>query len=364
MQASRKPPIIQEAAVHIRKGNLMKKRKQYSAEYISFLCGEIKLIIKAGISLNDAFRIMANEENDINLSEDLRIISEKLDYGESINDVLIESGRFPSYMTDMISFGYATGYMEEVFEGLETHYRTEAELRTRIRTAASYPLILSVMMLCVIGVLVVKVLPVFKNVFEQLGGEMSPLAEFLLDAGVFIGEHLWIPLAVCAAAAAGFAAAVLRSRRKGRMTVFMTGKVSRMAGAARFTSAIAMAASSGMSIEEAVDMSAAMEADSDISEQIAAIKKSIEEGNSISDAMKASGLYSDIYIRMIALGNSAGSLDTVLREISDRLNKTVNEKLDEAAGRIEPVLVIILSAVTGAVLLSVMLPLTDIMSTL
>ena len=123
-----------------------------------------------------------------------------------------------------------------------------------------------------------------------------------------------------------------------------------------------MAVSSGLSIDEAVEMAVKMDFDKDTKAAILNIKESMDEGTEFADAMKESGLFSNIYNRMIGLGARSGSMDRVLEEVSERMDREVSNELDSLVGKIEPTMVIILSVITGAILLSVMLPLMGIMN--
>lgn len=338
------------------------KKRQFSTEYISFLCAQIRLILKAGISLDEAFAMMASEETDRETKAALEEISNRIDLGDPLEDVLRESGRFPKHVSDMVAMGYSTGYLEEVFGQLAKYYDRETRLKASVRSAVTYPAVLLVMMVCVILILIVKVLPVFKSVFDQLGGSMSGLATGLMNVGVFLGNHVAAVVVVLVVLAAGFAALVVRSRKEGRMTVFMTGRLQRMAGAARFAAAMSMAVSSGLSLDEGVSMAAEMDFDKNTKAAILKARESMEQGLTFAETMKETGLFSSIYNRMIALGYQSGSIDTVLSEVSERMDQSVNDELDSMVAKIEPTMVIILSVITGAILLSVMLPLMGIMN--
>lgn len=341
-----------------------KRNRYFSAGYIAFLCSEIRLIVRSGIPLEEAFSIMAEEESDKETADVLRTIARRIGEGDSLRDVFEESGKFPAHMTDMITMGYSTGYLEEVFAQLAKYYDRETRLRDSIRNAVAYPAVLLVMMLFVIFILVIKVLPVFKSVFDQLGGSMSGLASGLMNVGVFIGDHAIAAAAVVAVIIAACAALTVKRHRDGRITVFMTNRMQRMEGSARFAAVMSMAVSSGLSIDEAVDMAVNMDFDRDTKAAIEKIKGSMDKGDEFAETLKDSGLFSNIYNRMIGLGAKSGNMDQVLEEVSERMDRAVSDELDALVGKIEPTIVIILSVVTGAILLSVMLPLMGIMNSI
>lgn len=338
------------------------KVKQFSAEYISFLCAELKMILAGGISLDEALLMMADEEKDSEAAKVLREMGEKISMGEPLNEVFSECGRFPRHMTDMIGIGYRSGRLEEVFGELSGYYDREYRLKNSIKSAVTYPAVLIALMFCVVLVLMIKILPVFKSVFDQLGGGVSPLAGTLMKAGVLMGENLIVVLAVVAAVVAVLVAMTVKSRKAGRPTVFMTKSLAKKASAARFASAVSMAVSSGLSLDETFDVAASMDFDKETLDAIGRAQENMRENYDFAEALGASGLYSNIHTRMIAMGYRSGNLDQVLAEVADIMSEDVNAELDALAGKVEPTLVIILSVVIGIILLSVMLPLMDIMS--
>lgn len=339
-----------------------KRNNYFLPEYLSFLCSEIRLILKSGIPLEEAFSIMSEEEQDSGTSQILSSIARRIGEGDSLQEVFEESGKFPSYMTDMITMGYSTGYLEDVFAQLAKYYDRETRLRESIRNAVAYPAVLLVMMLCVVFILIIKVLPVFKSVFDQLGGSMSEPAAALMNAGAFAENHIAAVVLFIAAVAVICTAVTIKRHREGRITVFMTDRLQRMEGSARFAAVMSMAVSSGLSIDEAVEMASEMDFDKETKCAIIKVKEAMEQGGEFSETLKESGLFSNIYNRMIGLGAKSGNMDQVLEEVSERMDQAVSDELDSLVGRIEPTMVITLSVVTGMILLSVMIPLMGIMN--
>jgi type IV pilus assembly protein PilC len=324
----------------------------------------MRLIVKSGIPLEEALGIMSDEEDDADIAAILADISKKIGQGDPLQEAFRESGKFPDYMTDMITMGYSTGYLEEVFAQLARYYDRETRLRDSIRSAIAYPAVLFVMMVCVILILIIKVLPVFKSVFDQMGGNMSGMAAAIMNAGVLIKEHAAVSAAAAAALVVGLLLVAYKRHREGRITILMTRRLQRLEGSARFAAVMSMAVSSGLSINEAVDMAAGMDFDRDTHAAIVMIKDSMDRGDAFDDSLRESGLFSNIYNRMISLGAKSGNMDKVLEEVSEHMDRAVSEELDSLTGKIEPTMVIILSVITGIILLSVMLPLTDIMNTI
>lgn len=340
------------------------KKQRFSAEYIAFLCSELKLTIRSGLSLNEAFAVMAEEEPDKTAAETLKIISQKLENGDSLQEAIESSQCFPKHVADMVGIGYSTGYLEEVFEQLAKYYDREARLKESARNAVAYPAVLLVMMICVAAILILKVLPVFKSVFDQLGGSMSGLTSFMMNAGLFISAHAAATAVILLILAAAFTAFAVKKHREGCATVFITKRMQRSAGSAGFAAAMSMAVSSGLSIDEAVEIASNMEFDKETSAAIVGIKSAMDEGMTFAESIAKSTMFSSAYNRMIALADRSGSMDAALSEISERMDRTLNDDIESLISKIEPALVITLSVFTGVILLSVMLPLINIMSSI
>ena len=151
----------------------MASRKTLSQAELSAFCEQIAMVIRAGLPIYYGISILRDESPDKETAALLNQIYEPMEGGSTLFDALSMTGVFPSYMLHMIRFGETAGRLEEVLVSLSNYYEREAEIRDSIKHAVTYPLIMTAMMLFVIFVMIAKVVPVFSQVYAELGQDLT-----------------------------------------------------------------------------------------------------------------------------------------------------------------------------------------------
>lgn len=280
----------------------------------------------------------------------------------------LPANAFPPYMAGLVRMGEETGRLEQALYALSDYYYKKDARARRIRSALSYPLVLAALMLAVAGILLVKVLPVFDRVYASLGGSMTGAAGTLLSFGQALGSALPVLLAVLAVLlAACVATALVPSLRTAFLSAVKRAMGDkgpfRAANDARFAQAMAMGLASGMPLDEAVKLSSGLNAGVPAAEaRYARCQALVESGEAVTDALSASGALPADACALLSLGQSSGTVDSLMASISDRLSAEADEAVDKISARVEPALVLASTLIAGAILVSVMLPLMDVMA--
>ena len=330
---------------------------------------ELYLIVQSGITLNEGLLLLAEDENDESVKNILKNIYDRIDVGTDITTAFSADGVFPSYMVNMIGIGERTGRLDSVFRALSLYYDRQVAISRTIKSAVVYPSILFAMMLAVIAVLVIMVLPIFNNVFTQLGSTMSPLAQAFMNFGAALSSGRWVILAVVAVILIlCLLIRFLPSMRK-RFALFSGNIFAKMTlgkktGRARFASALAMTLASGLDIDSSMEMAQKLCGDSPIANNVQKCRDLVKDGMPFADAIAEMSLFDPIYCRMLSIGVKTGSADLVMDDIARRSEEAVEIAIEKTIGKVEPILVVAMSFLVGLVLLSVMLPLMDIMSSI
>ncbi|SFQ36230.1 type IV pilus assembly protein PilC [Lachnospiraceae bacterium XBB1006] len=346
------------------------KKVNLSKEYLSAFTLQMSLLIHAGINLADGMHLLAEDEKNPSVKALLISMANQMDDGVQLSEAMRNSGSFPDYVINMTITGEATGRTEAAFQAMSDHYETQRRLNERIRSAILYPAVLLVLMLIIIGVLLIKVLPIFETVYQQLGGNLKGMGASLFKIGrgldaalpvigivtlliVLIGIFVW-----CSPSARyGIV--------KGYKKIFGDRGITKRVGMARFASALSMGMLSGLPMEEAMKMAMNFHEESKvIKNRYEECLSKLEAGNPLADSLRETKIFAPMYCRMIALGVKSGAGDSIMAEIAKRLEDDAMQAIDEAVARIEPTIVIITSVVVGVILLAVMLPLMNIMSTI
>lgn len=341
-----------------------------SYEEISYFCEELAWMIHAGVSVGDGLHLMAQEEGDKQWKERLSKMSFQADDSIILSKIIKEEDCFPPYVAGLISVGEATGKLEESLHALAVYYGERSRINKRVRSAFLYPTILMILMLIVMLVLLTRVLPVFRSIFASLGGSMEGVAGGLYRLGVWLNAGMpyvcgifgvVVLLILAFSASQSFRDYVLTLWRKS------TGEkgVARKLNEAAIAQTMAMGLSSGLPLEETLGLTEEIMGNvPEIQKCCRECRQKLEDGESLIYALRSTQILPSAACRLISLGIQSGNGDVVMQEVAERLSSEADEALEARVAAIEPTLVLVTSIMVGAILLSVMLPLMNIMESI
>lgn len=345
------------------------KPKKLTSSEISTFCKQMSLLLKAGIAPTDGIDILEKDTKDASGKEILNSLSQVLHSGETFHVALEMSGVFPDYVIHMVTIGEESGNMDTVMESLSDYYDREENIEGSIKSAVSYPLIMVFMMLIVVMVLVTKVLPIFQQVFTQLGTSMSGFAQSLLNIGNALNRYSVVLVVLLVLFAVLFIYFFATSSGKANFRKLMqklhiTRKLMQDIETERFASGMVLTLSSGMDTFEGLSLVKKLVTSEAMKEKIENCRNLLLDGDSFPEALDKCGIFNSFYSRMIMVGFQSGAMDQSMKQVSERIEKDTEKRIYSLISIIEPTLVIILSLIVGMVLLSVILPLMGIMSTI
>ena len=237
-----------------------KMKKMISHEDISSICLELSLLLHAGIGVGDALALLL-EESSQEYEELLTGIAKEVDEGAALSAALRNTGRFPVYVAGLVEVGEQAGRTEEALRALSGYYEYRTRLDRRVRSALLYPAVM--LMLMLIAVLLIKVVPIFEDVYRSLGGRLTGMAGSLLSLGRLLDRImpvLWVLLAAFVlffgvfAVSGAFREKILSWWRNLWGDKGIAGRMN----TARLAQALSMGMSSGLSLEEAVALAAGL----------------------------------------------------------------------------------------------------------
>ena len=171
---------------------------------LSSFCRQMSMILSAGISPLEGLSLMEEESASLEEKQLLKAMEEEYLQSASLYRSFQTVGIFPDYMLHMIHIGEQSGRLDEVMVSLASHYDREAGIAASLKNAVIYPFVMILMMIAVIFILIIKVLPIFQQVFEQLGQEMSGFSRSVVDFGIALNRYSTVCIAVFAVIAVLF----------------------------------------------------------------------------------------------------------------------------------------------------------------
>ena len=330
-------------------------------------CSQMAIILKSGISSIEGITIMLDEAQHDDEKQLLTQMQETLLQTGSLHESMANTNVFPSYLLNMVQIGEQTGKLDDVMDSLGRYYEKEANLAQTLKNAVTYPLIMLAMMILVILVLITKVMPVFNQVFEQLGTQMTGFSRVILHIGTFINTHaiIFIGILVVVVAAVIF---LLKSSKGQKIFRSLLDKfsnsreLSQKISAYRFSNGMALTLSSGLTPEDCLALTAELTEQASFRSKLDKCRASISQGGDLCETLLENGIFSGTYARMATIASRTGVLDEVMGKIAAQYEEDIDARISGLIAAIEPTLVIILSVIVGVILLSVMLPLMGIMA--
>ena len=345
------------------------RSKKLDATVLSGFCAEVALMLGSGMALYDGIAALHESAPAGPQAEVYARLSENIAETGSLGEALGADDCWPRYLAHMAAVGERTGRLEEVMEGLSGYYEREARVREAVASAAAYPMILGAMLVVIVLVMILKVLPVFRQVLGSMGVGMTEAGLALMRLGTGAG---WAVLALVALllAAALAVAVLLRTRLRERVLSALRRcfpPVQRLSGrlsASRVASVLAMALSGGFRPDEAMELASSVLTDAAARQTLDAARAKMDAGEPFADALSGTGLFGTVHGRMIRMGIAAGREDQVMGRIARVCEEQVEDGIDGLVSVIEPTLVALMCIVIGAVLLSVMLPMAGMLTSL
>lgn len=344
------------------------KRKLSNTEISSF-CDQTALILSAGITPVDGMRILLSDTKDSQGREIISAILDVCERGEKFSEALKTTGVFPDYVINMVQIGEEAGNTDGVMRALADYYTKEEMISDSLKSALRYPLIMIAMMLVVIVVLITKVLPIFNQVFIQLGSEITGFSRSLLSLGNHIRRYSIVFISILAILAL-LGILFTRTRRGKRVSrdllarLPLTRSFFEKIASGRFANGMALTLSSGLDTYDSLDMVTQLVDNPNMAAKIQNCKKLITGGDNFSEAVAKAQIFSNLHAKMIAVGFKTGNVDVVMNKIAENYEKETSDRIYSIIAVLEPTLVIILSLIVGLILLSVILPLMGIMSSI
>ena len=332
------------------------------------LCRQLALLMHSGVTAGDGLNLLAEGEENKKIRALLEGMTAAVDGGAYLSQAFEETGCFTAYVTGLLQVGEQVGRTEETLNALADYYEDKERMERQLVSSLTYPAILLLLMAVVIIILLSQVLPVFNDIYASLGGSLTGVAGGLLLLGRLIDKAIPALCALLVAVLCALLVMLLHGGLRKRAAAYFAARwgdrgIFRRMNNARFAQALSMGFASGMPLEDAADLAALLLRDVPAVEaRCRKCSELLQQGEELSAALAAGELMPPSTCRLLTLGLRSGMGDSVMESISRRMQEETHEELERMVSRIEPALVLVTSVLVGMILMSVMLPLMNIMT--
>lgn len=336
---------------------------------LAIFCRQFSVIINAGITIVEAISILRDQTEKRSLRDVLDAVHEQMQKGRVLSEaLLLYPDVFPDFLTSMVKVGEASGSLDQVLNRLADYYERDNKVRRKVRTAMTYPMILGILTIGVVILLLVKVLPMFSGILSGVGGQMPLLTQVLMGISNFmVANFLMIAIILV------FIIAALSYWFKSeggrlwfdriKLTLPAIKKTTIKVITSRFARSMGMLLKSGIPIINAMEIMGNLIGNKAVEEKFKGCREEIKEGKGIAMPIRKLEIFPPLLIHMIAVGESTGELDEMLARTAGFFDEEVEESIDKLTAMIEPAMIIVMAAVIGTIILSIMLPMISILGT-
>jgi type IV pilus assembly protein PilC len=344
------------------------KDKAVAAKNLAIFTRQFSVMIDAGLPLVQCLEILGNQEEDKNFSAVILSTRAEVESGASLADAMRKHPKaFDDLFTNMIAAGEAGGILDTILKRLAVYIEKAVKLKGQVKSAMIYPIAVISIATLVVGVILWKVIPTFANLFAGLGAEL-PLPTRVVIA---LSNNLvrFGPFVIVGLCAMGYGFKAYYATPGGRKTidalslkVLVIGPLLRKIAVARFCRTLSTLLASGVSILEALDITARTSGNAVVEEGILTTRKSIERGETIAEPLKKTAVFPSMVVQMIGVGEATGALDTMLAKIADFYEEEVDVAVAGLLTLLEPIMIAFLGGVVGGIVIAMYLPIFDLIS--
>ena len=363
-------PVKEKAAAKAPKAGKPAKVKSVSAKSLAVFTRQFSVMIDAGLPLVQCLEILGTQEEDKNFGRVILETRAEVENGASLADAMRKNPKvFDALFTNMIAAGEAGGILDTILKRLATYIEKAVKLKNQVQSAMIYPIAIILIATVVVGVILWKVIPTFATLFAGLGAEL-PLPTRVVIA-LSNGLVRYGPFVLVGIGGLVFALQAWYRTPGGRMTVDgimlkapVFGPMMRKIAVARFCRTLATLLASGVSILEALDITARTAGNAVVERALNVTRKSIEGGETIANPLKETAVFPPMVVQMISVGEATGALDTMLGKIADFYEEEVDVAVAGLLTLLEPLMIAVLGGIVGGIVIAMYMPIFALISNL
>ena len=335
-----------------------------NAQTMSTFYTQLAGLLRSGVPLLRSLRILEEQSTSVKFQQVLNEIHSKVEDGESFGDCL---SRYPTIFNDiavnMCRAGTEGGFLEDALDRLGQFTEQQADLKARTLGALMYPIILVTIGTLIVSVLIIFFVPKFKPMFDQLAnrGQLPWMTTSLLGFSAYLQSRWYVIVLVLAAIFGGIYSALQSESGKRffdrlKLVLPMFGDIFRNLAVARFCRVLGTMLKNGVSILKSLEISSAAAGNRILADAVTDASENITAGASLAKPLGSSGHFPRTVVEMISVAEESNTLDTVLVDISDGLEKRTTRKLDLLVKMLEPMMLVILGGIGLYVVVALLLP--------
>jgi type IV pilus assembly protein PilC len=331
---------------------------------------QFSVMIDAGLPLVQCLEALGAQQENKVFQSVLQAVRTEVESGSTLAFAMRQHPRvFDDLYTNMIAAGEAGGILDTILQRLSSYIEKAVKLKRAVKSAMVYPVVVLTIAIGVIILILWKVVPIFSTLFASMSVALPLPTRIVIAGSNFVGRY--IIFIIPAFVALGYAFKRYYSTKNGRklvdgalLKVPVLGSVLRKIAVARFSRTLSTLISSGVPILEGLEITAKTAGNIIVEEAIMKTRDSIEEGKTIVEPLRDSGVFPTMVVQMVGVGEQTGALDTMLTKVAEFFEDEVDAAVADLLTAIEPIMILVLGVIVGGIVISMYLPLFSLISKL
>ena len=326
---------------------------------------QLSTMVEAGISLVQALTALYDQcdpKRQKSLRHIISDVTTRVQGGETFHESIAKHPRvFDRLFVSMVKAGEHGGLLAEILDRLAGFLEASARLRKKVKSAMTYPVIVICIAFLITTFLIVKVVPIFGEIFKDFGSKLPPPTQFLIDVSDFMRGEWYFLIGGAVGIFFGLRT-FLRSTRgkqlwdRWKLKLPIFGPLVHKICMSRFARTFAQLIRSGVPILEVLDIVGGASGNHVVETSIKGVGEDVEKGDNLSVALSKKAIFPPMMLRMVAAGEATGKIDTMLEKMADFWDEEVEAMLDALTSLIEPLLIVFLGVIVGGIVIAMFLP--------
>ena len=342
-----------------------------SPKELAVFTRQFSVMIDAGLPLVQCLEILSSQQENKTFQKVLTGTRSAVESGSTLSTAMKQYPKvFDPLYSNMVEAGETGGILDTILQRLSTYIEKNVKLQRAVKSAMVYPIGVLTIAGGVIILLLWKVVPVFANLFAGMGVDLPLPTKIVIGLSHFVGSIFGL-LVVVGAVAIIIGLKVWYGTPQGRLAIDtvilklpVLGMLMRKIAVGRFTRTLGTLISSGVPILEGLDITAKTSGNAVVERALNKVRKSLEEGKSLTEPLKESEVFPGMVTQMIAVGEQTGAMDAMLQKIADFYEEEVDAAVKDLLTALEPIMIVFLGTVVGGVVISMYLPLFSLIGKL
>ena len=323
---------------------------------------QFSTMIDAGLPLVQGLTILSEQTENKTFQNVLKTVTKDVEGGSSLAEALKKHPKvFDALYVNLVAAGEVGGILDTILQRLAAYIEKAEKLKSRIKGAMTYPIIVVAIAILVIAVILIFVIPVFQEMFSSFGKALPAPTQFVVNLSEFLKGNIHYVIAVFIVFV--FAFKKYRNTKKGRkqtdalaLKLPVFGNLLKKTAVARFTRTLGTMITSGVPILDALEIVAKTSGNVILEEIIFEVRSSIAEGQTIAEPLSEADIFPRMVVQMISVGEATGALDTMLNKIADFYDDEVDAAVEALTAMLEPLLMVFLGGSIGGLVIAMYLP--------